>query len=98
MQPSDGLRRLYEGDFNVMSQEWQADGSVIVRIHRHADDQAVELHLADLYGPNEKLLSESAVDIGPAAHIIARQEAARAATATIESQRGLGSPLSGNVP
>lgn len=76
MPLSPGLKRLYLGDFNVMSQQWQADGSVVLTFFRHADAAAVRLHVSDLYGPNENIIGEVDIPIAPAAHITARQHEA----------------------
>ena len=77
MALSPGHARLYAGDFNVMSQEWQDDGTVILTLHRHADSHAVRLHVSNLYGPLEMILAEDTVPIGPPAHILARQQEAQ---------------------
>lgn len=76
MALTDGQARLYAGDFNVMSQLWQDDGSVIVTIHSHGDKEAVTMHLDDLYGPSEEVLIESTIPLGAAPHILERQELA----------------------
>jgi hypothetical protein len=71
-----GIERLYLNDFNHMQQQWQDDGSVIVTFYRSTDEQAVSMHIDDLYGPKEEILLELAVPMGPPAHILARQSAA----------------------
>lgn len=76
IKPSPGQLRLYSGDFNVMSQEWQADGSVILTMSTLGHDHDTVLHVRDLYGPNETVISESLVDHAPPAHIIQRQQQA----------------------
>ena len=77
MAPSPGHKRLYAGDFNVMNQEWQRDGTVILTFYRHAHSHAVRLHVSNLYGPLEMILAEYTVPIGPPAHILARQQEAQ---------------------
>lgn len=73
-----GEHRYHLGDYNFCSQEWQADGTCIVTFHRNDEAHAVRLHMTDPDGPNEKVHSETAVPIGPAAHTLRRQaEAAK---------------------
>ena len=65
-------RRLYSGDYNYMSQEWQPDGSVIVTISGGRSGQVHRLHVRDLWGEHEAVLSEERLPEGPPPHIAAR--------------------------
>ena len=77
MPLSPGLRRLYSGDHNLVHQDWQDDGSVIVTIAGGRLPFAHRLHVRDLYGPDEEVLSEEVIPPGPPAHIQARLDQAR---------------------
>jgi hypothetical protein len=70
-------RRLYSGDYNYLNQECQPDGSVIVTISGGPSGQVHRLHVRDLYGPDEEVLSEEVIPPGPPAHIQARLDQAR---------------------
>lgn len=65
-------RRLYSGDYNYMSQEWQPDGSVIVTISGGRSGQVHRLHVRDLWGENEEVLTESNIPQNIPPHIQAR--------------------------
>ena len=45
--------RLALGDFNDMSQERQADGSVIVTLTKRGDPHVYRMKVRDLYKPTE---------------------------------------------
>lgn len=49
-----GLKKLYSGDFNSMSQEWQPDGSVIITLSKRGEDKVYRFRVKDLYGENEQ--------------------------------------------
>lgn len=79
MTLSDEQKRLYSGDFNHIAQEWQADGSCVVRFWRTGEAERVEMHVTDLYGPSETVVSAETVVMVVDSHIKARQAEASAA-------------------
>ena len=58
-----GLVKLYSGDFNMMSQAWQDDGSVIITLTKRSDNKVHKLHVKHLYKENEEVLSYEVVDL-----------------------------------
>jgi len=72
MPLTPGQRRLYSGDYNYMSQEWQADGSVIVTVSGGRSGQVHRMHIRDLWGGHEQVLTEEQGDSNPPPHIAAR--------------------------
>jgi len=72
MALTPGLRRLYSGDYNYLSQEWQSDGTVIVTISGGKSGQVHKMHVRDLWGEKEEVLKEEATHPGPPPHIQAR--------------------------
>ena len=54
---SEGLKRLKEGDFNVMKQESLPDGSVLVTLYKYGDARAVKFRVRNLYQPDEEELN-----------------------------------------
>jgi hypothetical protein len=79
MPLTPGQRRLYSGDYNYMSQEWQADGSVIVTISGGRSGQVHRMHVRDLWGEREEVLYEERGFESPPAHIAARLAEAKEA-------------------
>ena len=77
MPLTPGQRRLYRGEYNYMQQEWQPDGSCIVTITGGSHPDGRRMHISDLWGPAETVLSEDALPPGPPPHI--RQRLAEAA-------------------
>jgi len=67
-----GQRRLYSGDYNYLSQEWQPDGTVIVTVSGGRSGQVHRMHIRDLWGEDEEVLTEEIVHPGPPPHIAAR--------------------------
>ena len=72
-----GLAKLYAGNFNYMSQQWQKDGSVIVTLCSEGDDVSYEFHARNLYGPDEEVLEHKALAIPGQREISAKTELAR---------------------
>lgn len=72
MPLTPGQRRLYSGDYNYMAQEWQPDGSVILTVSGGRSGQVHRMHLRDLWGESEEVLSEEQLPEGPPPHIAAR--------------------------
>jgi hypothetical protein len=67
-----GQRRLYSGDYNYLSQAGQPDGTVIVTISGGQSGQTDRMHIRDLWGENEEVLTEEIMPSGPPLHIAAR--------------------------
>jgi len=57
-----GLRKLYAGDFNDMSQEWQPDGSVIITLSRRGENKTYRFRVKNLYKENEKVLEHEVIE------------------------------------
>ena len=53
---------LKTGDFNYMSQEREADGSVIIILAKDGEHKVHRLCVKDLYGENEEVLEEEVLD------------------------------------
>jgi hypothetical protein len=53
----DDQKLLYLPGWNSISQAWQPDGSCIVTLSKQGDKLVHVLHVADLYGPDEKVLT-----------------------------------------
>lgn len=66
------LYRLYQGDYNFMTQEWQSDGTVIVSLYKHNDDKIHRLHIKNLYQENEELIKDEIVTAKVPNHILNR--------------------------
>lgn len=49
-----GLTKLKAGDFNVMNQRQQPDGSVIITLNKRGEDKVYRFRVKDLYGENEQ--------------------------------------------
>jgi len=73
----DGIRKLYLGDFNNMSQEPQPDGSIVVTLTTHGEAKVYRFRVRDLYGLNEEVLEEEVIEAGPPQFIRDRMEEAR---------------------
>ena len=58
----EGLKKLYRGDFNVMNQEQQEDGSIIITLYKRSEGKAYRFCVRDLYGENEEVLWEEVID------------------------------------
>ena len=52
------LDALKNGGFNVMNQERQPDGSMVIRLLSHKDNKLYRFQVKDLYGENEEVLWE----------------------------------------
>ena len=68
--------RLYSGDYNYMQQAHQPDGSVIVQISGGRSGQVHRMHVRDLWGEHEEILSEVVIPPGPLPWIQDRLEEA----------------------
>ena len=72
-----GLKKLYSGDFNVMRQEWQPDGSVIITLAKRGEKLAYRFRVRDLYGENEEVTEHRVIPTGPPRWVLDRMEEAR---------------------
>ena len=72
-----GLRKLYSGDFNSMSQEWQPDGSVIITLGKDGEKNSYRLKVKDLYGQNEEVLEHEVIPTGPPQWVLDRMKEAQ---------------------
>lgn len=87
----DGLQRLYLGEFNDMTKEASADGSVIITLTSRRDDVTVRFRVRDLYGEHEELLEEEELAAESRPWIRARMEEA-------QRRHGKGRPVDqGNI-
>lgn len=77
MKLSPGQRRLYSGDYNYLNQENQPDGTVLLTISGGPSGQVHRLHVRDLWGKDEEVLTEETLPAGPPAHIQARLDESR---------------------
>jgi len=73
----EGLKKLYRGDFNNMSQERQPDGSVIITLSKRGEGKIYKFRVKNLYKENEELLEEEVIETGPPQFIRDRIEEAR---------------------
>ncbi len=58
-----GLEKLKTGDFNVMSQEEQPDGSTLISLSKRGEGKVYRFCIKDLYGKNEKVLWEKITEV-----------------------------------
>ncbi len=72
-----GLKKLYSGDFNDMSQEQQPDGSVIITLSKRDEAQTFKFRVKDLYGENEEVLEEEVIEVKVPKHILDRMKEAK---------------------
>ncbi len=77
MPLTPGQRRLYAGEYNYLTQNWQADGSCILEINGKGHPTGIRMHVQDLFGQNETVLSEEVLPPGPPAWMRARLEDAQ---------------------
>lgn len=59
-----GLSKLYSGDFNVMDQDLQPDGSIIITLSSERYPEKYIFRVEHLYLENEKVLSHDIVEPG----------------------------------
>lgn len=76
MPLTPGQRRLYTGDFNHLKQAVQPDGSVVVSVSGGKLPIGHLMHVSDLYGEHEEILTEVVIPPGPPAWIRDRLEQA----------------------
>ena len=73
----EGLRRLYRGDFNYMSQERQPDGSVIITLAKEGEAQIYRFKVKNLYGENEEVLKHEVIETKSPKWALDRMEKAK---------------------
>ncbi len=59
----EGLKKLYEGDFNNMTVEVNPDGTQTITISSHGDAKAYRFRVVNLYQDNERLLEHEVIKI-----------------------------------
>jgi hypothetical protein len=79
MPLTPGQRRLYSGDYNEMFQDRQPDGTIIVTIAGGKSGRVHRLHIRNLWGRDEEILSEEELKPTVPAHIQARLDEVRSA-------------------
>ena len=73
----EGLRKLYRGDFNNMSQHQQPDGSVIITITKDGEDKVYRFKVKDLYGEHEEVLEHEVIEHKPPPWVVQRMKEAK---------------------
>lgn len=77
MSLTPGQRRLYSGNHNYISQAWQPDGTVVLIQIGGSLPIGHLMHVRDLYGEHEEVLTEEAIPPGPPPWIRDRLDQAR---------------------
>jgi hypothetical protein len=72
----EGLRKLYTGQFNTMSQEHLADGTVTITLSSRGEDKVYRLRVKNLYQENEEVLEDEVIKVKAPAYIKKRVEEA----------------------
>jgi len=73
----EGLKRLYSGDFNDMSQERLPDGSVIVTLSKRGEGKSYRFRVKDLYGEHEEVMEHEVIEHKPKLWIEKRMKEAK---------------------
>lgn len=68
----EGLRRLYTGNFNTMSQESKSDGSRVITLHKDGENKIYRFRVKDLYGENEEVLEHEEIDFSVSPRVLER--------------------------
>jgi len=77
----EGLRKLYTGQFNTMTQEHLADGTVTITLSSHDGNKVYRFRVKNLYQKDEELLEDEVIKVEMPAHIKKRvKEAMKDAT------------------
>jgi len=72
-----GHKKLYSGDFNTMSQEWQPDGSVIITLAKEGENVSYKFKVKNLYGENEEVTEHQIIPTSPPQWVIDRMKEAK---------------------
>jgi len=59
----EGLKKLRSGDFTGLSQEEQADGSVLITLSKRGENKIFRFRVKNLYKENEEVLSHEIMDL-----------------------------------
>ena len=59
----EGLRKLYTGDFNGVSQEVLPDGSIVITLSKRGENKTYRFRVKNLYKENEKVLEHEVIEI-----------------------------------
>jgi len=76
MPLTPGQRRLYNGDYNYLQEAWQPGGTVAIMVSGGRSGQVHLLHVRDLWGEHEEVLTEVVIPPGPPPWIQQRLEEA----------------------
>jgi DNA-binding protein YbaB len=72
----EGLRKLYTGQFNTMTQEHLADGTVTITLSSHGENKVYRFRVKNLYQEDEELLEDEVLTVATPAHIKKRMKEA----------------------
>ena len=73
----EGLKKLYSGDFNDISQEWQPDGSVIITLSKRDEYKSYRFKIKNLYEEKEEILEHEVIEHKVPKYIKDRMEEAK---------------------
>lgn len=59
---SEGLAKLKASSFNVMCQESQPDGSVLITLSKRGEGKVYRFRVMNLYKANEEILEDEVSD------------------------------------
>lgn len=57
------LERLKSGNFNIISQKEETDGSLTITLTKRGDNHIYRMKVKNLYGENEEVLSEEVTEV-----------------------------------
>ena len=70
----EGIKKLYHGDFNIMSQETLSDDSIIVILSKNNEKKSYKFRVKNLYKKDEVLLEEEIIEDKPSSFILERMK------------------------
>ncbi len=73
----EGLRKLYLGDFNRMSQTHDAEGNTIVTLSKDGEEKVYRFKVKDLYGEHEEVLEHEVIEHKPPPWVVQRMKEAK---------------------
>lgn len=77
MTMPEGLRRLYAGEFNSMSQEDQDDGTMLITLSKEGEKEVYRFKVRNLYEEDEEVVSHEVIKHTPPAFLMDRLKKAR---------------------
>jgi len=77
MPMPEGLRRIYSGEFNYLSNRKLPDGSFEYYLSKHGESVAYRFRVRDLYGKNEEVLEHEIINNRMPDHVRQRMEEAK---------------------